>query len=99
MQRTFQVLQMFSKALGGSIYWHKSNAIWAYEKTRDWMWREDKGLCWLTSDNNNKCVGFLINYKMAQKEKDFKVLQQVRGKLTIWNSRKLSLAGRILIAN
>jgi hypothetical protein len=83
---------MFCKALGGRINWHKSSAIWAYEKPRDWMWGEDKGLHWLTFDNNSKYLGFSINYKMAQKERDSKVLQQVRGKLTIWNSRKLSLA-------
>jgi len=63
------------------------------------MWGEDKGLHWLTSDNNSKYLGFPINYKMAQKEKDSKVLQQVRRKLTIWNSRKLSLVGRIVITN
>jgi hypothetical protein len=63
------------------------------------MWGENKGLCWLTSDNNNKYLGFPNNYKMAQKEKDFKVLQQIKGKLKIWNSRKLSLVGRIQIVN
>ncbi len=63
------------------------------------MWGEDKGLCWLTSDNNNKYLGFPINYKMAQKEKDFKVLQQVKGNITIWKFRKLTLTRKILIAN
>ncbi len=73
---------------------HKSCAIWAFKKPKEWSWGEEKGLVWLVIDNVNKYLNFPINYKMPQKEKDNKILQLIQGNLTTWRSKKLSFPSK-----
>lgn len=74
LQKTFQVLQTFCDASRRKFNWHKSCAIWASKKPREWSWGEDKGLVWLVASKVSKDLGFPINYNTPQKEKDNKVL-------------------------
>jgi hypothetical protein len=74
LQKSFQVFQTFCHASGGKFNWHKSCAIWASKKPREWSWGNDKGLVWLATNKVTKYLGFPINYNMPQKEKDNKVL-------------------------
>jgi hypothetical protein len=61
---------------GGKVNWHKSCAIRAFKKPKDWLWGEDKGLVWLATCNG-KHLGFPISYNMLQKEKDNKIVQSI----------------------
>jgi hypothetical protein len=36
---------------------------------------------------------------MKQKDKNDKILQQIRSKLSIWTNKKLSMAARVLVTN
>jgi hypothetical protein len=85
-------LQTLCDESKGKIKWHKFCAIWAFKKPKEWSWGEDKSLIWLVTDNVSKYLGFPINYKMPQKEKDNKILQLIQGNLTIRRSKKLSFA-------
>jgi hypothetical protein len=85
-------LQTLCDELRGKINWHKSCAIWALKKPKEWSWEEDKSLVWLVTNNASKYLGFPINYKMPQKEKDNKILQLIQGNLAIWRCKKLSFA-------
>jgi hypothetical protein len=38
MERTQKVLDIFCKALGEKINWHKTATIWANKKNKEWEW-------------------------------------------------------------
>ncbi len=44
LQKTFKVLQTLCDESRGKINWHKSCAIWAFKKPKEWSWGENKGL-------------------------------------------------------
>jgi hypothetical protein len=48
----------------------------------------------LVGDNVSKYLGFPINYKMPQKEKNKQILWSIQGNLTIWRSKKLSFTSK-----
>jgi hypothetical protein len=44
MERTQNVLDIFCKASGAKINWHKTAAIWANKKNKEWEWGQEVGL-------------------------------------------------------
>lgn len=68
-------------------------------KRRSWQWGEAACLKWLLSGEVTRYLGFPFGLRIPQQEKDHKMLSQLRKHLAIWSTHKLSLAGRIMIAN
>lgn len=99
LNRVFRVLELFCSASGVRLNWEKSRAIWASNLPRTWSWGEERGLVWLEYSEVTRYLGFPFGNDISQKDKDAKVLHQVRSKLTVWNDRRLSLAVRVLVSN
>ena len=59
---------------------------------RDWQWGEEAGLKWLKKGEVTRYLGYPFGIDIAQKEKDAKMLSQIRKHLLRWSSNKLSLS-------
>lgn len=99
MQRAFKVIELFCAASGAKLNWNKSSAIWVSHLPRNWTWGEDMGLVWLDDGVATKYLGFPFGKNLLQKDKDAKILHQVRSKLNFWTGKRLSLAARVLVSN
>jgi hypothetical protein len=44
LQKAFDILELFCDASGAKLNWHKSCALWIFERPKPWQWGEDKGL-------------------------------------------------------
>jgi hypothetical protein len=62
-------------------------------------WGEERGLKWIPLGFTTRYLGFPVGYQMKQKDKNDKILQQIRSKLSIWTNKKLSMAARVLVTN
>ena len=54
---------------------------------------------WLLPGQTSRYLGFPVGYKMSQKAKNDKAIQQIRSKLAVWAPRKLSMAAHVLVTN
>ena len=99
MDRAHSVLDRFGAASRAKLNLHKSVGLWLAPTEREWQWGESAGLKWLKPGEVTRYLGHPFGYRIPQKEKDGKMLSQIRKHLFKWSSQKLSLAGRIMIAN
>ena len=89
----------FGAASGAKLNLHKSVGLWIAHRDRPWNWGEEAGLKWLQTGEVTKYLGYPFGLKIPQKEKDGKMLSQIRKHLLKWSAHPLSLAGRIMISN
>ena len=99
LDRALAVIHRFGAASGAKLNLHKYVGIWLSSKERTWQWGETAGLKWLPPGEVTRYLGFPFGLRIPQQEKDNKMLSQIRKHLSIWSHHKLSLAGRIMIAN
>lgn len=99
LDRTLTVIERFGAASGAKLNLHKSVAIWLAPTERTWQWGESAGLKWLRPGEVTRYLGFPFGYRIPQQEKDGRMLSQLRKHLFKWSNQKLSLVGRIMIAN
>ena len=99
MDRALNVIHRFGAASGAKLNLHKSVGIWLSHSERTWQWGEAAGMKWLKSGEVTKYLGYPFGLHLPQKEKDGKMLGQIRKHLAKWVSHPLSLAGRIMVAN
>ena len=99
MDRAIEVIKKFGAASGAKLNLHKSVGVWVAHNPRTWAWGEEEGLKWLQPGEVTRYLGYPFGLHIAQKEKDNKMLSQVRKHLHRWANNKLSLAGRIMVAN
>jgi hypothetical protein len=99
MERTQRVLNVFCKASGAKINWHKSSAIWASNKEREWEWGREVDLQWIPKGKGVRYLGIQVGYHLLPEANFDKMLSALKGKLISWSTCRLSLAGRILVAN
>jgi hypothetical protein len=99
MERTQRVLNVFCKASGAKINWHKSSAIWASNKKREWEWGREVDLQWISKGKGVRYLGIQVGYHLLPEANFDKMLSALKGKLISWSTCRLSLAGRILVAN
>ena len=99
LDRALSVINRFSAASGARLNLHKSVGLWISPNTREWHWGEEARLKWLEKGEVTKYLGYPFGIDIPQKEKDAKMLSQIRKHLLSWSANKLSLAGRILISN
>jgi hypothetical protein len=99
LDRAIEVINRFGAASGAKLNLHKSIGVWVAHTPRPWNWGEEEGLKWLQPGEVTKYLGYPFGINITQQEKDNKMLSQVRKHLHRWARNKLSLAGRIMIAN
>ena len=99
MDTTLAVINKFSAASGAKLNLHKSVGVWIAHTERTWRWGEEACMKWLQPGEVTKYLGYPFGLQITQEEKDNKMLSQVRKHLQRWAGNKLSLAGRIMIAN
>ena len=80
-------------------YIYKSVGLWVSHMDRAWQWGEESGLKWLLPGQATRYLGYPFGLNISQQDKDNKMLGQMRKHLQRWTNVKLSLAGRIMIAN
>jgi hypothetical protein len=99
MERTQKVLDIFCKALGAKINWNKLCAIWASKRNKDWEWGREVGFQWIPKGKGVRYLGIQVGFHLPPEANFDKMLSALKGKLINWSTCRLSLAGRILVAN
>ncbi len=99
LDKAQNVLNIFCQASGAKINWHKSAAIWASKKERDWEWGEGEGLKWIPDGEGTRYLGIHVGSHLPSEANFDKMMLTLKGKLISWSHNKLSLRGRILVAN
>ncbi len=99
LDRAENVLNIFCRASGAKINWHKSAAIWANKKERDWQWGVEEGLRWIPDAEGTRYLGVQVGSHLPPAANFEKMMVSLKGKLVSWSNNRLSLAGRILVAN
>ena len=99
MNQAIAVINKFGATSGAKLNLHKSVGLWVANIARTWTWGEAEGLKWLQPGEVTRYLGYPFGIQITQQEKDNKVLGQIRKHLHRWTGNKLSLAGRIMIAN
>ena len=99
MDKALTVINRFGAASGAKLNLHKSVGLWLSHHDRTWQWGEEEGMKWLLPGEVTKYLGYPFGLHIPQKEKDGKMLSQIRKHLSKWTNHPLSLAGRIMIAN
>jgi hypothetical protein len=99
MERTQKILDIFYKALGAKINWHKTTVIWASKKNKEWEWGQEVGLQWIPEGKGVRYLGIQVGFHLPPEANFDKMLSALKGKLINWSTCRLSLAGRILVAN
>ena len=99
MDRALTVITKFGVASGAKLNLHKSVGIWIADAERNWTWGEEAGLKWIGPGEVTRYLGYPFGLHIPQKEKDGKMLSQIRKHLSKWSNHPLSLAGRIMVSN
>lgn len=99
MDKAFNVINRFGEASGAKLNLHKSVGLWLAQTDRTWQWGEEAGLKWLAPGEVTHYLGYPFGLDILQKNKDSKMLSQIRKHLLRWSENKLSLAGRIMVSN
>ena len=99
MDRALNVITRFGAASGAKLNLHKSIGVWVAHTERTWQWGEDAGLKWLPPGEVTRYLRYPFGLNIPQREKDNRMLTQIRKHLARWADKKLSLAGRIMVSN
>jgi hypothetical protein len=99
MERTQRVLDTFCKASGARVNWDKTTAIWASKSEKSWEWGQEVGLQWVPEGKGVRYLGILVGSHLPPDANFSKMVTSLKGKLINWSTSRLSLAGRILVAN
>ena len=99
MDRALTVISRFGAASGAKLNLHKSVGLWLAQTARPWQWGEEAGLKWLLPGEVTRYLGYPFGLHIPQKDKDGKMLSQIRKHLGRWANHPLSLASRIMVSN
>jgi hypothetical protein len=99
LDRAQNVLNIFCKASGAKLNWHKSAMIWASKKERDWQWGEEEALRWIPDGEGTRYLGVQVGSHLPLEANFEKMMLSLKGKFISWSNNRLSLASRILVAN
>jgi hypothetical protein len=89
----------FIKASGAKVNWNKTAAIWASKREKDWEWGQEMGLQRVPEGKGVRYLGIQVGFHLPPKANFSKLVTALKGKLINWSTCRLSLAGRILVAN
>jgi hypothetical protein len=99
MEKAQKVLDIFCKASRAKVNWNKSCVIWASKRDKDWEWGREVGLQWIPKSKGVRYLGIQVGFHLPPKANFDKLFSALKGKLINWSTCRLSLAGRILVAN
>jgi mannosylglycoprotein endo-beta-mannosidase len=99
LDRAENVFNIFCQASGAKVDWHKSAAIWASKNKRDWHWGENVGLKWIPDGEGTRYLGIQVGSHLPPEANFGKMRLSLKNKLISWSNNRLSLTGRILVAN
>jgi hypothetical protein len=99
MDRAQGVLNLFCKASGAKVNWNKTAAIWASKRSKNWECGQEVGLQWVPESKGVRYLGIQVRFHLPPEANFDKMLITLKGKLINWSTCRLSLAGRILVAN
>jgi hypothetical protein len=99
MDKAQGVFELFYQASGAKVNWHKTAAIWASKSKKTWTWGEEVSLRWLSEGTCTRYLGIQIGFHLPSEANFDKMMLALKSKLITWSHNKLSLAGRILVAN
>ena len=76
MDRALDVINRFGAASGAKLNLHKSVGIWLSQAER--TWQEEAGMKWLRAGEVTRYLGYPFGLHLPQKEKDGRMLGQIR---------------------
>jgi mannosylglycoprotein endo-beta-mannosidase len=91
LDRAQNILNIFCRASGAKINWHKSAAIWASKK--------EEGFRWIPNGEGTQYLGVQVGSHLHPEANFKKMMLSFKSKLISWSNNRLSLVSRILVAN
>ena len=93
-----KVVDDFSHASGALINWDKSSGFWI--ASRDPLVNiPTSGFTWIPHGQSIRYLGCRVGLGLNAEDMIAPLLLRLRNKLIYWNKEKLSLAGRVVVAN
>ena len=96
--RLQNAIDEFCRGSDAKINWNKSVGIWISNKPM-LNWVPDPNFRWLRKGEATRYLGFKIGMDIDRAEHYNLLVDKIKAKLIWWNARKLSFAGKIVIAN
>ena len=91
-------LEQFCDASGAKINWHKSCGFWVSEDALP-QWVPSTQFQWIPPGRAVRYLGCQVGLDLTAEQQIAPLLLSIRRKLIFWSSARLSLAGRVVVAN
>ena len=91
-------LETFCDASSAKINWHKSCNFWVGEGSPP-GWLPDPLFQWILPGTCVRYLGCHVGLELSAEQQIAPLLLSIRRKLVFWSSARLSLAGRVVVAN
>ena len=98
LSRVQQAIDTFCYASGTIINWNKSMGFWVGSIVNP-VWCPQEGFQWIPHGKPIRYLGCQVGINISPEDHVAPLLIAIRKKLVYWNTAKLSLAGRVVIAN
>ena len=93
-------LEQFCDASGAKINWHKSCGFWVGGDGDELpQWSPSVGFQWIPPGRAVRYLGCEVGLDLTAEQQIAPLLLSIRRKLLFWSSLRLSLAGRVVVAN
>ena len=93
-----RALETFCDASGAHINWHKSCGFWIGQRDPP-QWLPSAQFQWIPAGTSVRYLGCQIGIHLLAEQQIAPLLLSIRKKLLHWSSARLSLAGRVVVAN
>ena len=93
-----RALETFCDASGAQINWHKSCGFWIGQGDPP-QWFPSPQFQWVPAGTPVRYLGCQIGIDLSAEQQIAPLLLSIRKKLLHWSSARLSLAGRVVVAN
>ena len=98
LSRFQDALELFCDASGAKINWHKSCGFWTGAGDPP-AWLPDPLFRWIPPGTSVRYLGCHVGLELAAEQQIAPLLLSIRRKLVFWSTARLSLAGRVVVAN
>ena len=98
LSRVQHAIDTFCYASGTIINWNKSMGFWVGSIVNP-VWCPQEGFQWIPHGKPIRYLGCQVGINISPEDHVAPLLIAIRKKLVYWNTAKLSLAGRVVIAN
>ena len=98
MVRAERAIETFCTASGARINWRKTVGFWISDSPTP-QWMPDSGFRWVPPGTPVRYLGCQVGLELAPEQQIAPLLLSIRRKILFWSSARLSLAGRVVVAN